>query len=156
MQKLADKSYYFASENPSLDSDILKFPEVKTHGSCLPGIVLYVTIRPLDFRGLKNIWERDLASKFEIFRDAKHNLLRKISLPTKRNNPGGKSRRIRLPGTVLYVTVWPLDFKGLKQLNGKNYKQNYSIFKSLIRSFHLDKLLSPIPEAEISAGQNTS
>jgi len=32
---------------------------------------LYVTIRPLDFRGLKNIWERDFASKFETFRDAK-------------------------------------------------------------------------------------
>ena len=28
-----------------------------------------------------------------------------------------------------------------------------SIFKSQIRAFHLDKLLSPIPEAEISAGQ---
>ncbi len=100
--------------------------------------------------------ERDFASRFETFRDAKTQSFMQNLSPYKRNNPGGKSRRIRLPGTVLYATVWPLDFKGLKHLNGKNYKQNYSIFKSQIRSFHLVKLLSPIPEAEISAGQNTS
>ena len=81
IQNLCGQSY-FASENPSLDSDNLEFPADKTHGSCLPGIVLYVTIRPLDFRGLKT-YGREISLANSNFPRRETQFLCKISLPTK-------------------------------------------------------------------------
>jgi hypothetical protein len=100
----------------------------------LPGTASRVTAWPLDFKGLKTSGKRSpswQALNCYLCKPRMKNYLsaREISCRTKNTrNPDGKSQRIRLSGTVLYVTAWPLDFKGLKT-GGKGFRSLYRILR---------------------------